>query len=393
MDDRRRAWTTTLWLWLATVFVVAYEIVPASVLPLVRTDLGVDAATGSWIVSAILLSMAIFSLPAGVVLDRVDERRAIGVAAIAFFATTIWAWLAGSAGSFPSLLAARFAGGAALVALWTASVDVVGASFDADRQGTAIAFLATGVPGGYALGHLTGPVLANAFGWPATFPPYGALTVLFVGFYLIGSRRRTVATGSRPPTGADLRRVFGNDGVWTVGALAFAAFSLNLLFNSWLPTYFVERFSVSVAWGGALAAGFPLVGVVARATSGVVSDRYFGARRRPLVLGSFLAVAVLVPAIVVADRLAAVLAVLVVAGFVTQTGLVLLLPLVRELVAENVAATALAVLNTVGFLGAFSAPIVTGALIDRAGFDAAFAYAVVLAVGGTALALRIREPT
>lgn len=52
----------------------------------------------------------------------------------------------------------------------------------------------------------------------------------------------------------------------------------------------------------------------------------------------------------------------VVAGFVTQMGLALLFPYVRELVAENVAGTALSVLNVVGVGGEFVTPILTGAL-------------------------------
>lgn len=162
--------------------------------------------------------------------------------------------------------------------------------------------------------------------------------------------------------------------------MAFVAFSLNLLFNSWLPTYVADNFSLPLGIGGAIAALFPAIGVVGRASGGVISDRFFGTRRRPIVLGP---ASVAVPFI---DRVPLLLVALVVTGFVTQVGLVLLLPYVRELVADNVAATAFAVLNTVGFLGAFSAPVVAGTLIENSGFFTVFGYAGLLAVVGCVLA-------
>ena len=155
---------------------------------------------------------------------------------------------------------------------------------------------------------------------------------------------------------------------------------------SWLPTYVAENFSLPLGLGGAVAAIFPAIGVIGRISGGVISDRVFATRRRPIVLASFL---VLAPASIAVPFIGSVnplLVALVVTGFVTQVGLVLLLPYVRELVADNVAATAFAVLNAVGFVGAFSAPVVAGTLIEAAGFFAAFAYAGAIAAVGCVLA-------
>jgi nitrate/nitrite transporter NarK len=175
--------------------------------------------------------------------------------------------------------------------------------------------------------------------------------------------------------------------------LAFAAFSLNMFFNNWLPTYLVEEFDVSLAEGGLFAAAFPAVGAVARVSSGALSDRLFAGRRKPIVLGSFLVIAPLIVVIAGIRTIALLVAVLVVAGFVTQMGLALLLPYVRELVAANVAATALSVLNMVGLAGAFSAPVLTGVLIDYTGaYTTAFGYAAGLACLGVMVSWLAPEP-
>ena len=386
MEERRRAWVLTITLWLAFDFLTAYEIAPASLLPLVQKGLDVGPTAASWLVSALLLAMAVFSIPAGIVLDRVDNRRAIFVSVIVVLLSTIWAWQVGRDGAYAWVIAARFVGGGAIVTLWTAAVNVVDGSFDRDIQGTAIAFLATSIPGGFMIGHLTAPFLAERVGWAGTFPIYGLLGTLSIAGFAVASRGVSVTVNVETPSRREFVAVFRNPYVWAVAGMAFVAFSLNLFFNSWLPTYVADNFSLPLGIGGAVAAIFPAIGVVGRASGGVLSDRFFGTRRRPIVLGSFIVLAPASVAIPFINGVNPLLVTLVVTGFVTQIGLVLLLPYVRELVADNVAATAFAVLNTVGFLGAFSAPVVAGSLIEEAGFLAAFAYAGLLAMGGCALA-------
>jgi len=391
MQGRRRAWLLTVTLWLGLDFVVAYEISPASLLPLIREGLDITPTAASWLVSVLLLAMAVFSIPAGIVLDRVDNRRAIFVSTAGLLLSTVWAWWAGRAGAYGWLLAARFVGGGAIVTLWTAAVNVVDGSFDRAVQGTAIAVLATSIPGGFVVGHLTAPLLAGRVGWAGVFPVYGSLGALAVGGFGVASRGVPLAVDVETPSRGEFEAVLRNPYVWAVAGMAFAAFSLNLLFNSWLPTYVAGNFSLPLGLGGAIAALFPAVGVVGRASGGLISDRLFGTRRRPIVLGSFV---VLAPASVVVpfiDRVDLLLVALVVTGFVTQVGLVLLIPYVRELVADNVSATAFAVLNTVGFIGAFSAPVISGTLIEHVGFLAAFGYAGLLAAGGCVLAWSVPD--
>ena len=83
---------------------------------------------------------------------------------------------------------------------------------------------------------------------------------------------------------------------------------------------------------------------------------------------------------------------LLLAGFAIQLGLGLVFAYVRELVDPEVAATAVAVLTSVGLAGAFLAPIAGGALIGAAGFGAAFAAAGALGAVGAALAWFAPEP-
>ncbi|MFB6299522.1 MAG: nitrate/nitrite transporter [Halobacteriales archaeon] len=386
--DRRRSWLITFTVWLLLVFIVAYEIVPASLLPLVMESLNVGPTAASWLVSSLVLGMAVFSVPVGIVLDRIDNRRAIGLGTIATGAMIVWGYEAGRTGAYLSLLVSRFLAGMTIVVVWTAGVNVVGAAFEDERQATAIGVFATGVPAGFALGQFSGPLLATRFGWAGTFLVYGAFAgIAMVVYWLISRRSQPTTTTDDLPTTDDFRQVLTSRNVWIVSIIAFAAFSLNLIFNNWMPTYITQQFSVSLAEGGLLAAIFPAIGIISRAASGTISDRLFDNRRRPIVLISFGVVTPLVFGFGLIKVVVMLLFGLIAAGFFIQLGLGLLFTYVRELVAKNVVGTALAVLNAVGFVGGFSAPIITGTLIERTGsFAAVFAYAGGLAVLSTVLA-------
>lgn len=388
----RQAWGIAALLWVSITGITAFEIAPASVLTLMTADLSISPTAVSWLVSVFILGMAVFSLPAGVLLDRRDNRMVILIMAVLFLGTTIWSTLASETGPFWSLVASRFAAGAVNVILWTAAINIVGTAFVRSRQGTGIGFILTSVPGGFAIAHTITPVMAEAMGWSRTFVVFGVWTLVAAIAFWVYTRGLDIETSTSIPTRAEFLTVLQNRWVWGVGGLAFAAFSLNLFFNNWLPTYLVDEFQFSLAQGGAFAAVFPAIGAVARITSGTISDRLMGGRRNPIVLGSFVVIAPLIVVITMVRQIALLLVILVVAGFVTQMGLALLLPYVRELVDENVTGTALSVLNLVGFGGAFLTPILTGVIIERTGgYTMAFAYAAALAVFGIVLAWIVPE--
>lgn len=87
----------------------------------------------AWTV-AVLLWLAVFSIPSGLALDRVDNRHAIVGFALLFALTTVGAGLAAEAGAFWAVAALRFVGGCVTVFLWTAAVNVVGSAFTRGRS-------------------------------------------------------------------------------------------------------------------------------------------------------------------------------------------------------------------------------------------------------------------
>jgi predicted MFS family arabinose efflux permease len=388
--ERARTIPLVAGLFVVSSAAAAYEIAPASVTPLIRESLGIGPTTVGWLVSVMYATAVVASVPVGVALDRTDVRLGVAVAAGALLVAGAWGYLAARAGAYWWLVASRVLGGFAYVVVWNAGANVVGQAVDPERRATAVGVFTASAPVGFALGQVGAPQVASRFGWPAIFPAFAALAAVGVGVFLLATARQGLAVESSVPSGTELRDLLANRGAWTLYGLCFLAFSLYLFLNSWLPSYMTDELAVSVGVAGGLTALFPVVGVVSRTGSGALSDRVFGGRRRPVVAVAFLVATPAVFGFVLTSWLPAVVGLVVVAGLAVQLAIGLLYAYVPEVVAPEVRTTAIAMLTSVGLLGAFLAPIGAGAVIGTAGYRTAFLVAGV--VGGVGIVLSLQAP-
>jgi predicted MFS family arabinose efflux permease len=393
---RARQWGLLAGASLMAVSASAFEIVPASVTPLIRESLAVGPSRAGLLVSVMFGVVVVVSLPIGVALDRVNARLAVGSAAAALVVAGAGCFLAARAMAFWPLVGFRALGAVGFTVLWNAGIDIIGRAFGPGEQATAVAVFTASGPVGFATGQLGGPVIAGVAGWPAVFPVTAGSVLAGLALFWAASRGRGApgvadedGDGSVP---ASFGSVLGSRAVWTVAGIGFVAFSLYLFVNSWAPSLLTERVGLSLAAGGLLAALFPAVGVLSRVGGGLLSDRAFGGRRRPVVLLSFGVGAPAVAALGVVRAVPAAVAALVVAGVAVQLSVGLVFGYVRELVAPSVATTAVAFLTSVGLAGGFVSPIVGGALIGAAGYPAAFAVGGGVGLAGVGLALVAPEP-
>ena len=370
----------------------AYEIAPASVLPVIQRSLGLSASTAGWLVSIMYATAVVTSVPVGIVLDRFSVRRMIVFGAVALAVAGVWGWYAATAGAYLWLLASRVLGGIAYVIFWNAGANVVGSAVAPRYRATAVGVFTASAPVGFALGQFASPLVANVAGWPAILPLYAAIGVGGVVIFLLSTRHHVPGVDAAAPDRTALRELFTSRAVWIVCVLCFLAYSLYLFVNTWLPSYLVDRFGISLATSGLLTALFPAIGALGRSSSGGISERLFGGRRRPVVVVSFAVAAPAVIACVFVSRLGLVVGAVVVVGFAIQLVTGLLFSYIAELVPAAVRTTAVSLLTSIGLLGAFAAPIAAGTIIDRSGYAPAFLAAGGVAGVGVLLALRAPEP-
>lgn len=369
----------------------AYEIVPASVTPLIRDSLQIGPTIAGLLVGIMFGSAVITSLPIGAVLDRTNSRTAIAVAVLILLVAGSWGWVAGRHGSYWSVIASRALGGVAYVIVWNAGIDIVSRAVNSAERATAVGIFTASGPIGFAVGQGVGPYIAGRFGWPAIFVAFtGPVLVGLVIFWPL-SQGHGRSHGDAP-TLTEFSAVLRNPSVWLVGLLGFLGYALYLFVNSWGASYLTQELGFPLAIGGLLVAVFPAVGILARISSGLVSDRLFAGRRRPVMLGSF---AVAAPALLIFTHfraLSLLVLLLLLSGFAIQLILGLSFTYVRELVDPQVAATAVAFQTSIGLAGAFLAPIAGGAIVNLAGFNAAFLLAGLLAICGIVAAWCAPEP-
>lgn len=387
-----RHWRVLALLWVMLVFVAAYEIGPASLFPVIQDDMAISSADASLLVSVQLLAMAALAIPAGVVLDGRDDRVVTAITALCLLGITLVNWYAGTNGEYTWLLVSRFGAGFTVVFLWSASVNVAAATVPPARKATVVSLVSAAIPAGFTLGQFIGPQIAGVLGWAAIFPVLGGAVLLFAILFWIESRGMDLSGSDGFPSMPEIRGLLTDRRILVVSVLAFLALSLSLFYNSWIPSYLYDEFGYSVAGAGQIAALLPAVGIVARGSSGPVSDRLFDARRKPVVLLSFVAILPTTVGFWLVTTIPPLVALVLLAGFFTQFGLALLYTYVRDLADPELVATALAAVNTFGFFGAFVSPIIAGSVIDATGsYGYAFGYAMLLAALGIVVALRAPE--
>jgi len=375
-DAHPRPWLVLCGCFLVSTGFNAYLFAPAPVVPLLVEEFGVDKPTAGLAISATFLAWVLLQLPGGLLMDRYDNRLLVWAGAALLFVAAAAGVLAPD---YRTFLFTRFLAGGSALFLWTTGANVVDRSFPASRRAVGTGLFIASAPAGVTLAQFAGPLIAAAAGWRATLLVYPTVTAVGLPFlYLL--LRDPVRNEGRLELAA-FAAALRNRTVLLVSVSSFCAYSLFVFFNSWMPTYGTDVVSLDLATAGALTAIVPAMGLLARPGGGWLSDR-IGGRRRPVLVGTFLLVLPALLAVTAVSSLLGYAAVLVLAGIGSQLGTGVFYVYVGELSAEETRGTGLAVLTTLSISGALTAPVLTGWLIERFSWDAAFGFGALLAVVG-----------
>jgi predicted MFS family arabinose efflux permease len=385
VTGNRRAWFVLAACTVVSLGYNAYIIAPASVLPRMAADFGIGETSGGLAISAIYLSWVILGLPGGLLLDRYDNRKLVGVGVAIFVVSSV---VGAGLQWYPAFLLARVAGGTAAIFVWTANANIVRQAFPRSIRALGTSLFVASAPAGFAVGQYAGPLVATRFGWRAVFFVYPAVTLLgSVAFAVAvdGPVRNESAVSRR-----QFRETLRRPAVLFVSMASFCAYSLFLFLNSWMPAYATDRLGLDLAAAGAATALVPLSGILARPGGGWLSDR-LGGRRKVVILAAFVLTIPILLALTRVTDARAFAGFMLGAGFFAQLGMGVFYVYVSELADDETAGTSLAVLTTLSVAGSLVTPAFSGWLVESFSWTAAFAYAVVLGVAGIVLILRLPE--
>ncbi|MEA2291920.1 MAG: hypothetical protein QOF17_940 [Solirubrobacteraceae bacterium] len=171
-------------------FMVVLDVtIVAVALPAIRRDLGMDAATLQWIITAYTIVFGGLLVSAGRAADALGRRRVFMAGLALFTGASLACGLARSEGLLIATRAVQGAG-AALVA--PSALALLTAAFpDGAERRRALAVWTAAAAGGGAAGWVLGGVLAGGAGWPWVFlanVPVGAAALLSARPLLAESR-------------------------------------------------------------------------------------------------------------------------------------------------------------------------------------------------------------
>ena len=245
-----------------------FKVPPA--LPTLLPALGLDMASGGWLMSVFSVSAVVLSIPAALLLHRVGLKKAV-IAALACVAGG--SALGAVAGDATMLLASRLIEGIGMSVIAVASPALISLWFEPRERGLPMGIWAAWVPAGSVLMLNAAPTLEGAFGWRGIWwaGTMFALLVLAI-FALLARLPRDGQEHEVPPQQVAPLALAGslrNPAGWLL-ALTFGVFAFSQLgYTTWAPSFLSEALPLSAATASFYTSLIFLSGIVANLTAGL----------------------------------------------------------------------------------------------------------------------------
>lgn len=372
------------------------------------TELGLDAVSMGFILSAFAWSYTACQIPGGALLDRFGTRPVYIAAIVLWSSFTVLQGFAGFIAAIPivtTLFALRFLVGLAEAPSFPGNARIVAAWFPAHERGTASAvFNSAQYFSLVAFAPLMG-WLVHAFGWRSVFWVMGGLGILaaavFASFIRDPSRHSRVNRAELEliRDGGGLVEMDGGDRTareatftWhnvrqllasrMMLGIYLGQYCINVLtyfFVTWFPIYLVKDRGFDILEAGFIAAVPALCGFVGGLAGGLLSDRILArtgsitkARKWPLLFGMLLA-SLITACAFVDDQLLVVM--LMSVAFFGKGVASLGWAVMSDVAPRKLAGLAGGVFNTFGNAAGIVTPIVIGLLVaDSGSFDGALIF-------------------
>ena len=256
-----------------------------AVFPLIKLDLTLSDTALGFLGSAFMLSYLLFAPLFGWLGDHWSRTRLAAGGLVVWSLATA---MAGFAGGYRTLLAARATVGVGEASFGTVSPGLVSDFFPKESRGRILAWFYVAIPVGSALGYLLGGVLGQTFGWHAAFLMVGIPGLLLaIPIALLRTPPRGGDADPQPASGLPLPEGTGKSAAagyaalfrnrsFVLNTLAMAAmtFAIGGL-AQWLPSFLNRVHALDVARGNTLFGGITvLAGILGTLAGGWLGDRW-----------------------------------------------------------------------------------------------------------------------
>jgi MFS family permease len=353
--------------------------------PLMKGELGLSEETYGIAFSAFFWIYAPVQFFAGWLCDRFSVYKLMAGGIFLWAGST---FLVGFAGGFASLLILRVMLGVGESISFPGSSKIIARHVPPERRGVANAAVAAGLASGPAVGTLAGGLILRDFGWRPIFFAFGLVTLL----WLLPWAKTVQALpttgqhdeGARVPVGQLLTK-------WPLWSMSIVHALGNYCFYfllAWLPLFLTKSRGFSIGEMTMLATlGYAVQGACALGY-GHFSDwwtrsgRSEAICRRWMMVASQLLAAAAILGLSFAHSAVAIGILLCLAGAASASLSLNLYAVAQMFAGPRASGTWVGVQNAIGNLSGILGPIVTGIVVQKAGYNSAFVLTAAVAALG-----------
>lgn len=375
----------------------------------IAQEFGFSATQMGLLLSAFLWPYALANLPAGWLVDKLGPKKMFSGAVGLWSTFTV---LAGFINGYSMFYGLRMLLGVAESPFFTSGIKITHRWFSERERGLPTAIINTGSQIANAVAPPILTVLLLTLGWRGMFIAIGLMGVPLLLAWLKYYREPTpaeeraihaaapvpAATVAQPKT--SWGALFRHKTTWFMIVGNFSIMFTIWVYLTWLPSYLEKSLGFSLKQTGWIASIPFFAGILGVLCGGAISDRFIRrgvnaitARKIPIVLGAALAACFVAPVPFVHDTGIAIL-LLSLGYFCSQMPSGVIWTLATDIAPKEQVASLGAIQNFGGFLGAASAPIVTGIILDATGVftNVFFLGAALLLIGALSYGLFVRKP-
>ncbi|MEO8125630.1 MAG: MFS transporter [Bryobacteraceae bacterium] len=363
-------WVLVALLWFVCFFNYADRQAIFSVFPLLKAEMGLSDIQLGVVGAAFMWVYAAIGPIAGMVGDRV-QRKTLIVGGLVFWSLiTICTALSTN---YLQLVLFRALEGFGEAFYFPASMSMISAYHSPDTRSRAMSMHQSSVYAGTIAGGTFAGVLGQHYGWRSGFYVFGGLGVL-LGLVLLTVLKEPARPVSLERNKASIRGLFDNPMVAVLMAVFAGANFVAMIFLTWLPSFLFTKFHMSLSLSGFSSTAYLQVASVLGVLSGGVladklSRKYKGGRMMTQALGLFCGV----PFIFLTGwTLSVPVLIFAMTGFGYFKGLydANIFASLHDVVRPEQRATAVGVMNSIGYLGGGIAPVAIAAAAGRYGMSA-----------------------
>jgi MFS family permease len=343
--------------------------------PALKSELRLSNEAYGLAVSAFFWIYAPIQLFAGWLCDRFSVYKLLATGILIWAASTM---LTGFVGGFVSLFVLRVMLGIGESLAFPGSSKIIARHVPADRRGLANAALAMGIAIGPAVGTLAGGQIVAHWGWRAMFFLFGAITL----FWILPWRQAVRFLSDAPAVDSGPRVEVGAlIGKWSLWSMSIVHALGNYCFYfllAWLPLFLTESRGFSkTEWVYLASLGYAVQGACAFAY-GHFSDwwtrsgRSEAFCRRWMMVASQALAAAAILGLAFAHSATAIAILLCLAGAASAALSMNLYAVAQMFAGPRASGTWVGFQNALGNTSGIFGPIVTGIIVDAAGYESAF---------------------